>query len=37
MLIVYFDFNNTVHHKFLPQGQVVYKKYYLQVQPRLWK
>jgi len=35
MLIVFFDFNGIVHHKFLPQGQTINKEYYLQVQRRL--
>ena len=34
MLTVFFYFNEIVHHEFLPRGQTVNKKYYLQVQRR---
>jgi len=35
MLTVFFDSEDVVHYEFLPQGQTVNKKYYLEVVQRL--
>jgi len=34
-LTVFIDYNDIVHHEFLPEGQTVNKEYYLDVMRRL--
>ena len=35
MLTVFFDYRDVVHYKFLPNGQIVNKEYYLSVMRHL--
>jgi hypothetical protein len=35
MLIIFFDYEDMVHHEFVPQGQTVNKEFHLEVLRRL--
>jgi len=36
MLVVFFDWKGTVHHEFVPCGQMVNKQLYQEILARLW-